>query len=63
MMGHKVFFEGRVKTKKGTLSEEVTKKDIRTGFRVEFVRRIGTQPGKTQKVEDTEFGWVKSFVE
>ena len=47
MTGHRDFFEGRVKTKKGTLSEGVTEKDIRTGFWVEFVGRIGAQPRKT----------------
>ena len=41
----------------------VTQKDIRTGFRIEFVGRIGTQPGKTQTTEDREFGQVRSFVE
>ena len=42
MMGHQGFFEGRVKTKKDTLSEGVIEKDTRTGFRIEFVGRIGT---------------------
>ena len=42
MMGHKGFLEDRVKIEKGTLSEEVTEKDTRTGFGIEFVGRIGT---------------------
>ena len=63
MTGHKGFFEDRVKTKKGTMSEGVTEKDTRTGFEIEFVGRIGTQLRKVQTSEDTEFGWVKSYVE
>ena len=47
MTGHKDFVEDRVKTKKGTLSEGVTEKDTRTGFRIEFMGRIGTQLRKT----------------
>ena len=62
MTGHKDFFEDMVK-QRDTLSEGVTKKDIRTGFGIEFVGRIGTQPGKTQTTEDIEFGRVRSFVE
>ena len=62
-IGHKSFFEGRVKTEKDTLSEGVTEKDTRTEFGIEFVGRIGTQPRKTQIDEDTEFGRVRSFVE
>ena len=46
MMGHKGFLEDRVKTKKGTLSEGVIKKESRIGFGIEFVGRIGTQPRK-----------------
>ena len=42
MMGHKDFFEERVITKKDTLSEGVTEKDIKTGFEIEFMGRIGT---------------------
>ena len=42
-MTHKDFFKGKVKTKKGTLSEGVTKKDTRIGFGIKFVGRIGTQ--------------------
>ena len=34
------------------MSEGVTEKDTRTGFGIEFVGRIGTQPGKTQTTED-----------
>ena len=41
MTGHKGFFEGRVKIEKGTLSEGVTEKNIRTGVRIELVGRIG----------------------
>ena len=63
MMGYKDFFEGRVKTEKGTFSEGVTEKDTRTGFGIELVGRIGMQLGKTQTDEDAEFGWVGSFVE
>ena len=63
MTGHKGFFKGRVKTETSTLSEGVTKKDTQTIFMIEFVGRIGTQLGKTQATEDTEFGGVKSFVE
>ena len=63
MNGHKGFFEGRVKTEKDALSEGVTEKDTRTGFGIDFVGRIGMQPRKTQTVEDTEFGRVRSFVE
>ena len=47
MIGHKDFFEDRVKTKKGTMSEGVTEKDTRIIFGNEFVGRIGTQPRKT----------------
>ena len=47
MTKHKDFFEGKVKTEKGTLSEGVVEKDTRTGFSIEFVGRIGTQPRKT----------------
>ena len=47
MIGHKDFFKGRVKTMKGTLIEGVAEKDTRTGFGIEFVGRIGTQPRKT----------------
>ena len=42
MTGHKGFFEDRVKTEKGTLSEGVTEKDTKTGFMIEFMGRIGT---------------------
>ena len=47
MMGHKDFFESGVKTKEGTLSKGVAEKDTRIRFGVEFVGRVGTQPGKT----------------
>ena len=47
MTGHKGFFEGRFKLEKDTLSEGVTEKDKRTGFGIEFLGRIGTQPRKT----------------
>ena len=47
MIGHKDFFEGRVKIEKGTLSKGLTEKDTWTGFGIKFVGRIGTQPGKT----------------
>ena len=40
-----------------------TKKETRTGFVIEFVGRIGAQPGKTQTIEDTKFGRVRIFVE
>ena len=63
MMGQTYFFNGRVKIEKDTLSKGVTEKDTRTGFGIEFVGRIGTQPGKAQTTEDTEFGGVGSFVE
>ena len=63
MRGHKNFFEGRVKTEKGTLSEGATEKDTRIGFVIEFMGRIGKQPGKTQAIEDIEFRRVRSFVE
>ena len=63
MTGHKGFFERRVKIEKGTLSEGVTEKDIRVRFGIEFVGRKGTQPGKTQTVEDTKFGPIRSFIE
>ena len=46
-----------------TFFTNLTRRDIRIGFGIEFVGRIGTQPGKTQTIEDTEFGWVRSFVE
>ena len=42
MTRHKDFFEGRVLTERGTLSEGVIENDINTGFRIEFVGRIGT---------------------
>ena len=45
MTRHKYCCEGRVKTKKDTLSEGVTEKDKRTGFFIE-------QPGKTQTAKD-----------
>ena len=41
MMGHKDFFEDRVKTEKGTLSEVVNDKDTRTGFGIKFMEIIG----------------------
>ena len=47
MTRHKDFFENRVKTEKGTLSEGVTEKDTRIGYGIDFVVRIGTQPRKT----------------
>ena len=47
MMGHKDFFESRVKTDEGTLSKGVAKKDTHTRFGVEFGGKVGTQPGKT----------------
>ena len=47
MMGHKGFFEGRVKAEKGAMSERVTEKDTRTRFGIEFVGRIRTQSWKT----------------
>ena len=46
MTRHKYFIKSRVKTEKGTLSEGVIEKDPRTGFRIEFVGRIGMQLGK-----------------
>ena len=58
-----IFFEGRFKIKKDTLSKGVTEKDTRTEFRIKFVGRVGMQPGRTQTAEDTEFGRVRSFVE
>ena len=45
--GHKDFFESGVKTEEGTLSKEVAEKDMQTRFGVEFMGRVGTQPGKT----------------
>ena len=47
MMGHEEFVESGIKAKKGIPSEGVAEKDTRTGFGIEFVGRIGTQPGKT----------------
>ena len=47
MTEHKYFFEGRVITEKGTLSDGVIEKDKRIGFGIEFVGKIGMQPGKT----------------
>ena len=47
MMGHKKFVESGIKEKKGTLIEGIAEKDTWTGFGIEFVGRIGTQPGKT----------------
>ena len=46
MTGHQNFFKSMVKVEKGTLSEGVAEKDARTEFGIEFVGRIGTQPGK-----------------
>ena len=46
MMGHKGFFENRVKTEEDTLSEGVTEKNTRTGFGIVFLGRIGMQPRK-----------------
>ena len=54
-MGHKDFLQVKIKTKKGTLSEGVPKKDIRTGFGIEFVGRIQKEPGKAKTTKDTEF--------
>ena len=42
MTGHKEFVESRIKAEKGTLSEGITEKDTRAGFRIKFVGRIGT---------------------
>ena len=47
MMGHKEFVKSKIKAKKGTLSEGVAEKDTLTGFGIEYVGIIGTQPGKT----------------
>ena len=47
MTRHKDFFKSGVKTKEDTLSKGVVERDIWTRFRVEFVGRVGTQPGKT----------------
>ena len=47
MTGHKKIFESWVKTEEGTLSKEVVEKDTQTRFGVEFMGRVGTQPGKT----------------
>ena len=47
MMGHKYFFKSGVKIEEGTMSKGVAEKDTRTRFRVEFVGRLRTQPGKT----------------
>ena len=47
MTRHKDFIEDKVKTEKDTLSEGVIEKDIRNGFGIKFVGRIGTQPRKT----------------
>ena len=47
MTGHKYFFKSGVKTEEGTLSKGVAEKDTQTKFGVEFVGRVGTQPGKT----------------
>ena len=46
MMRDKELIEVRVKIEEGTLSEGVTEKDIGTGLRIEFVGRVGMQPGK-----------------
>ena len=46
MTDTKIFFESMVKAEKGTLSEGVAEKDTKTGFGIEFVGRVGTQPGK-----------------
>ena len=54
---------GRVKIEKGTLSEGSNQERNKDGFVVEFVGRIGAQPGKTQTIEDTKFGRVRIFVE
>ena len=47
MMGHKYFFESRVKTEEDTLSKGVAEKDTQIRFGVEFVGRVQKQPGKT----------------
>ena len=47
MTGHKEFVDCGMKAEKDTLSKRVAKKDLLTGFGIEFVGRIGTQPGKT----------------
>ena len=36
MTGHRDFFNDRVKTEKGTLSEGLIEKDIRTGFGIKL---------------------------
>ena len=61
MTGHKDFIEGRVTIDKFTLSEGVAEKYTRTRFGIEFVGRIGMRTHK--KTKDTEFRWVRSFVE
>ena len=58
-----IFLDSGVKTEEDTLSKEVAEKNIWTRFWVEFVGRVGTQPGKTLTTEDTEFGWVRNFME
>ena len=47
MTGHEEFVEIGIKAKKGISSEGVAEKDTRTRFGIEFVGRIGVQPGKT----------------
>ena len=47
MTGHKEFLENEIKAKKGILSEGIAEKDTWAGFGIEFMGRIGTQPGKT----------------
>ena len=47
MTGHKEFVESGIKVEKGTLREEVAKKDTHTRFGIEFVGRIEVQSRKT----------------
>ena len=47
MAEHKEFVKSGIKAMKGTLSKGIAEKDTLTGFGIEFVGRIGTQPGRT----------------
>ena len=47
MLGHKDFFKSGVKIEEGTLSKGVAEKGTQTRFGAEFVRKVGTQLGKS----------------
>ena len=49
-----MFFESRVKTKKGTMSEGVAEKVTRTGFGLSLWEELGRNQGKHKQPKDKE---------